>query len=556
MIKKKTISDVSNYFPGKIARLRFNKKVKIAFISIPTPILMSGNQVFSPNRTNYFPFSQIILATCLKKRLEKENIPWSVIFSDFKSVEDTNRWDEKLDAYGEVKYNEKSLTKCMIGDGLKRLTDELGDKDIICITSNFTFESNITKMVIRTIKQQNKHSLIIVGGQDVSARPEYYLSIGTDIAAVGEADFTLPEFISRLYRGKAIHDIFKDGMLCSRNIATNLDELPPLNIELIHNTLHRFNESGGGGYLDSIIKKGHFAYYQSSRGCYRDCNFCLGRLKKKSEISLERYYKDVDWYKKNSIITLMFCEDNLMQRLNKGQKGEKELLKMFDYLREQNMIWEFPVGLEIGKFFDPRTNKINNLLLQTMLWNNDSLNDFIGLFRLLFPIENSLANDGNEKNIFKKMKSLDISIRLLQEMFQMGVPQINLGIMFGLPYENHRHLQTIKQQLEIITQLRCTANTKSTRTIKSTINYSVFCATPLPGTPFYQQMGKEKRIKYDIEKDPELWNLHLSVLQGDYYKPHEIASLRQDLLEMFDSQLEMGKVKLHLNPNREPQLVG
>ncbi len=285
--------EFANDLVEKIARLRFKKGEEIAFIAVPTPILMEDDKVLSPNRTNYFPISQLTLATGLKKRLEKENIPWNVSFRDFKSLENIDSWDKDLNAYGEVKYADKMLTKYVIGNGLERIKIELPGKNIICITANFTFEANVIKNVIHLIKKENKNAIILVGGKDASARPEFYLSHGTDIIARGDADLTLPEFICRLYRGKMLDDILEDGILLENN-NININELPLLDLSFIKNTFHRYIESGGGGFLGSITKKGNIAYFESSRGCYRECDYCTERLSKFSEMHLDRYLEEVD----------------------------------------------------------------------------------------------------------------------------------------------------------------------------------------------------------------------------------------------------------------------
>ncbi|MFC2146479.1 B12-binding domain-containing radical SAM protein [Acidobacteriota bacterium] len=536
-----------NDLTGKISRLRFNKGEEIAFIAVPTPILMEGDKVLSPNRTNYFPISQLTLATSLKKRLEKENIPWNVTFSDFKSLENIDTWDKKLSDYGEVKYADKRLTKCVIGNGMGRIKNELPDKNIICITANFTFEANVIKNVIHLIKRENKNCIIILGGKDASARPEFYLSHGADIIASGDADLTLPELICRLYRGKMLDDILKDGILRNTNYI-DINELPLLDLSLIKNTFHRYIESGGGGFLDSITKKGNTAYFESSRGCYRECDFCTERLSQFSEMYLDRYLEEVNWYKKNNVHTIMFIDDNMMLRMDGKPAGERNLFEMFDYLRKQNMVWEFPIGLEVGQFMDAQRNRIKDLLLEVMFWNNDSIKDFSGAFRMLFPIENLLTGEEQGENL-SKMRSLEDNMKILAMIISKGIPQVNLGIMIGWAADNKQKIGNLEKSIDQIRRYCEHINSNSTRMIKTAVNYSIFCTTPLPGTPLYQQMLKEKRIKYAIETDSELWNLYTSVLEGDCFKSHEITSLRQDLLTLFHSQHESGKVKLHLFSN-------
>ena len=65
---------------SKIERLARLKELNIAFVSTPTPILMSDELVVSPNRTNYFPFPQVVLATSVKNAFARNNIQSKIHF--------------------------------------------------------------------------------------------------------------------------------------------------------------------------------------------------------------------------------------------------------------------------------------------------------------------------------------------------------------------------------------------------------------------------------------------------------------------------------------------
>src|SRR5262245_17221666 len=105
--------------------LRGKPNVSVHTISIPTPVLLHGAAPVTPNRTNYFPTPQLMLATSAAARLEMEGIPWTVHFNDYKSVPDMDAWDADLRPYGEFQYGPDRLTKCYVGDGLERLSQEL-----------------------------------------------------------------------------------------------------------------------------------------------------------------------------------------------------------------------------------------------------------------------------------------------------------------------------------------------------------------------------------------------------------------------------------------------
>lgn len=532
----KTIYD----FESRLTRLKGLPNASVALISTPTPILMTRDNVLSPNRTNYFPYSQVILGTSLQKRFEAENIPWTVSVKDYKSIENIENWHGELHEYGKVFYGGEILRKYRIGNGLERLQIELQETDVIGISANFTFEASVIREAIQTIRTVNPKALILVGGRDAMARSNFYLRNGADIVALGDSDTALPEFLIQAYQGKQYGEVWQTGILLQPEERFKMDRFPLLNFGLIAKMGKRYIESGGGGYFSSVYNKGMVAYYETSRGCYRECDFCTERLKPISKLSLPKFYQDIAWYKKNHVSTVMFSDDNLLLRMNDNLQGIKELIMMFQFLRRERLVWEFPVGLEMGKLIEPRTGNIIESLFDVLFWSNDSMEDYSGVFRLLFPLENLFSN---QEKKYSKMRDGEFYFRLLENMILKGIPQINLGIIIGWPGENEASIETLKTRIEQCHSFCQSVNRKSTRKIKTHINYSLFCLTPLPGTPLYRQLESERRIVYDIETDPELWSLYTSVIQGDTLSPHETTKLRSEVLASFDSRQINGKVQ-------------
>ena len=68
---KSTKGAISDVLASRGRWLRRQRHIKVAFLAVPTPILMHHEEVWSPNRTNYFPSAQILLASGLQARLRK-----------------------------------------------------------------------------------------------------------------------------------------------------------------------------------------------------------------------------------------------------------------------------------------------------------------------------------------------------------------------------------------------------------------------------------------------------------------------------------------------------
>lgn len=52
------------------------------------------------------------------------------------------------------------------------------------------------------------------------------------------------------------------------------------------------------------------------------------------------------------------------------------------------------------------------------------------------------------------------------------------------------------------------------------------------------------RIKYDIAKHPELWNVFTSVIEGDTFSAERVTQLRREIIWEFGSWQKNGKISV------------
>ena len=94
-----------------------------------------------------------------------------------------------------------------------------------------------------------------------------------------------------------------------------------------------------------------------------------------------------------------------------------------------------------------------------------------------------------------------------------------------------------------------------TQGVNTKFNYSLFSTMPLPGTQLGRQMHAEGRIRYSIDQFPELWNIFLSVIDGDSFTAEQNTQFREGILKQFGMQQDLGKVTAgtsehEINPNQ------
>ncbi|MDO8509800.1 MAG: hypothetical protein Q7S24_01525 [bacterium] len=443
---------------------------------------------------------------------------------DLRSISNPQRWRNEIS--GEylkpLLYGGEKITRHLIGDYRSRIAATSGD--VYVLTANFTAEANAVAEIIRTIRIKWPRAIVLVGGRDASApeRQGFYRAAGADFVGVGDGDTTLPKFISRLHSGAGISEEYAGRLITGGITRFFRPQEHDLNLQGLD--LSRYTESGGGPIHPGVLGKGFAAYVETSRGCPRECEYCTEAKSSRWVHSVEEIIRHLDHYIEAGCRLLMVSDDNLLVR------REDDLIAIFRHLRDREVAWEFPVGLEVGLLTE-RTGVLKQKLFDALFWNHQERNQFAGAHRLLFPLEDSLLRETNLRKL-KRMsgKTGGLIIKLLEQ----GIPFLNVAIMIGSPHETAADRERLEQNLEILSEA---AHGYATR-----LNYSVFCTSPLPGTPFGAAVTTSGRLSHSIEDAPELWTVFASVIDGDTYSAIETTRYRRELLERFNMEQADGKV--------------
>jgi|GEM_PF-4221299 len=497
--------------------IKLPQHMNVSFVSNPSPVLLDdGGQPYGPIRTNFFPHPQVTLASCLDPNRYK------ISLLDLRTISDPTSWQSEIgQPYARpIHYGEINLRRHLVGNYKERIEASDPDVDIYVLSANFTCEAGSIKQTIQQLKKHNPGACILVGGRDAAAleRHQFYLDAGADYIGIGDADLSLPRFLDNWAQGNLAP--YRDKIIGP--ISVPHTDMPYVDLNFINSIKHRFTESGGGSFLDSLAAKGFAAYIETSRGCPRECPFCCEARSAKTNIPIDRVIEQIDHFISVGVGTFMFSDDNLLAR------NTDDLRVVFDYLREKNVGWEFPVGVEVNLLTD-RHKQLKYDLIDSLFWNNGNRDDFAGLHRLLFPMEDSLLRCSQLRKLKKHSQEL-----VLEELIRRQVPFINITIMIGDPHEQPEERQLLEENLERIFELA--------RNSQTTLNFSVFCTIPLPGTPYKDQLANQGRINYDINSAPELWNVFNSVIQGDHYTPEQVTGYRRELLQKYNMQQLKGKV--------------
>lgn len=368
--------------------------------------------------------------------------------------------------------------------------------DWVGFTSHFTYESGVVKDLIAYAKQVKPSVKVMVGGADVKARPADYLAFGADLVSVGDLDpndvasHTVPR-IAALYR----HDFH--------------DLITPAFEKLEH--LADYSESHDGPVPAGVPHPIAFPYF--TRGCPRECDFCESRRTKFEALDLDASLTMLQHYSKLGVTTINFADDNLLLAAA-TKDGRARTLELFRTLRSMQFAWEFPNGLEIGRFM--QDGRIDEELMFEMFSHerDPRTGRLVGGYRVYIPVETF-----DHRDSYKKLKPIDDQNRIISLIAASGLPEMNFGVVVP-PDATPETFERIREGYTDLRDLVHAAGAVRAR-------YAVFHLIPI-------SLFRDMKTKYSVEDFPEGWNFYFPVYDGAHMSARELFERRLRLLQHID----------------------
>jgi radical SAM superfamily enzyme YgiQ (UPF0313 family) len=366
--------------------------------------------------------------------------------------------------------------------------------------------------------------LIVVGGHDATADPEYYLRRGADLCVLGEGESALAEIVQAVAAGDSPlvpgTASLRHGTLRrdARRSPNRFDDIVFPNADLLKRM--PFNESPDGPLPAGVSAP--IAAFETSRGCPEACSFCdvsfvVGGYR---AIPLHRLMEQVSAFESAGIRTLQIIDDNLLYRTLPrygGHEGRDTILRLFKHLYDRGFAWEFFNGFQLSLF--EHDGRIDEELIGALYrsgWRGDR---FAGCFRSYVPID-KVTDD--EISRLRKLKPLDVAISVVGAIAACAVPMLVLGFVIGNARETRTSLEETCEKAEAFRDVvrRCSRG----RTAPVVLP---LCSVPLPGTPDFRNFSRH--IAYSPDEYPELYNIFVSVLHTDAFTPWELTRARRHM---------------------------
>lgn len=369
-------------------------------------------------------------------------------------------------------------------------TVSLYKPDIVGISAT-TATFYLAYEIAAQVKAISPATIVVLGGPHASALPEEVLSHKEiDCVVVGEGDFSLLQIAKEGLHDLIPNVIFRSNekIVYSRELnfsIKNLDDLPFPAYELFN--IPQYTQPK----LNS--RKSPVGHMETSRGCYAKCVYCnknVHGFKFRTKTS-KRVVDEMEHMLKLGFREIHIYDDVFTADMSRVHRICDEIIN-----RKLVFPW-FPRG-------GIRVDCVDESLLRKM--------KAAGCYRLPFGVES-----GSQRilDVIKKNITVEQVIEAVRLAKKIGL-ETECYFMIGLPSET---VEDINKSIALA--------------IKLNPDYCKFAKTiPLPGTPMFDQMEKEGRIK---TRDWRYYNYssqicklydHDTLTSEDIEKYHNLAHLK------------------------------
>ncbi len=260
-----------------------------------------------------------------------------------------------------------------------------------------------TLNICSTLKKILPNITIILGGPEVSYDPIKFLKYSyIDIVVIGEGEVAFYEIIKNMTNGLPLDNI--QGMAYKNNgeininndvIKVDLDKIP-----FVYNELSIFE--------NKII------YYESSRGCPYNCQYCLSSVEAGVRfLNIDRVYSDLAFFINNNVKQVKFVD----RTFNAKKKHSLDIWKFL--IDNDNGVTNFHFEIS-GDIIDDEMIE----LLKTAR---------VGLFQFEIGVQSTNSTTLKEIKRYATKEKLFENIKKIKEL---GNIHMHLDLIAGLPYED------------------------------------------------------------------------------------------------------------------------
>lgn len=294
-----------------------------------------------------------------------------------------------------------------IKDSLNHIADDICAMhlDVLAISS-YIWNIEYIEKLCQMLKIKQPQLIIILGGPEVMYEPEYFLkNYSIDYIISGEGEYVFPELLSALKKGEAV-DI--KGVSSLRHIS---QDIACVNLTYVENLDSPYTLRQDQAHLSKRI-----LYFESSRGCPFQCQYCLSSLEKGLRFFSEDYLKrQLDFICHSDVKTVKFLDRSF-------NADAKHAIMILDYIFQ---------NYQSGQQYQFEINA--DVLHQKII---DFIRDYAPRDLLRFEIGIQSTYEPTNKAV-KRIQNFKRLSEVVQQLMEDGKCDLHLDLIAGLPYESY-----------------------------------------------------------------------------------------------------------------------
>lgn len=262
-----------------------------------------------------------------------------------------------------------------------------------------------SRQLAQRLKEINPATIIILGGPEVMYEPDYFLkNWSVDFIISGEGEFVLGELLNAIELGELspnLNGVSHKGHISKFVVKANLSALAKLP------SPYQLEE-------DKIDIKNRLVYFESSRGCPYQCQYCLSSLE-----------KGVRYFPKEWLF------ENLKYLIDNGARQIKFLDRTFN-LNKEHTLYLFNFLIE---------NYRHDLSCQFEIYADLLTDDTISFLNSNLPanffrFEIGIQSTYEPTNIeVRRKQDFPLLAKNIKKLMNGRVIDLHLDLIAGLPYE-------------------------------------------------------------------------------------------------------------------------
>ena len=298
-----------------------------------------------------------------------------------------------------------------IKDDLSSIKEDIFKQDVDFIAfSCYIWNIDYIQKLCCMIKKERPHIMIALGGPEVSYEPQYFMeNFDIDFVLNGEGEETFPKLLTCLENHE---DVCIPSISTKEHIDTCVASVDLKYLETLDSPYQLPQDK------ESMSKR--ILYFETSRGCPFQCQYCLSSLEKGL-----RFFSD-DYLKKQLDI-ICHSEAKTIKFLDRSFNADSNhAIMILDYIFKNHrpgQQFQFEINADVFSI------KILNYIKEHAPK---------GLLRFEVGIQSTYEPTNRA---VKRIQNFDRLSQVVRQLMEDGKCDLHLDLIAGLPYESYERFQ-------------------------------------------------------------------------------------------------------------------